>query len=141
MSDGPAPPNGAGRWPRPALPWAIVGVAVAVAVVSVTGWLYVLYNRTEGPGEVLRNFAQRVEQGDCAGAFELMRTSLSEEGLCAQLPVLAESIPADFSIDHVVLGGGSAEVFLSGEATGWLLCRSDGSWLVAGRVGTPPGCA
>jgi hypothetical protein len=77
MADTPSEPNGALRW-RPAVPTAVVAVSVVIAVGAVSGLLFLLYNRTRGPGEVLREFARGVDARDCAASYRLLAATEAE---------------------------------------------------------------
>ncbi len=134
MGEQPSAPNGAMRW-RPAIPTAIVAISVIVAVGAVSGLVYLLYNRTRGPGEILREFARRVDAGDCRGSYALLASSererLSEETWCDALPVVDRSIDAGFDLKQAVLRGDVAEVTIEGaDPPIWSLERHRRTWRV-----------
>lgn len=130
--------NGQPRW-RPAIPTALVVASVAVALVAVSALIYVLFRETVGPGEVLRDFAERLAEEDCPGSYDLLdgsvRALISEDEWCDEVPGLAEKLSPDFEIDQVVLSGGDARVEVSGTGTttgAWFLRRDGRSWAVLG---------
>ncbi|MGH2692976.1 MAG: hypothetical protein ACRDHM_10825 [Actinomycetota bacterium] len=138
MSEPEPAENGYGRV-RPRLPLGIVVASIVIALIAGSALIYVLYKETKGPGEILREFAERVDRGDCAGSYELLdegvRSGFTEELWCTQtLPLLDEGLDADFTLEHAVLEGDTAEVEISGvELTRWRLNRfGERSWRVVG---------
>lgn len=137
-------PNGALRW-RPAVPTAVVAISVIVAVGAASGLLFLLYNRTRGPGEVLREFARRVDMGDCQGSYRLLASletsAIDEETYCGSLDRVDEALDADFDLRQAVLRGEVAELHIEGpEITVWRLERHGSSWRVllpAAELGPP----
>jgi hypothetical protein len=131
------------RGDRPRLPTGLVAVSVAVALLAVSGLLYLLYQETRGPGEILREFAQAVDERDCGTSYDLLDASvqadLTEESWCAEGAAAAdEAIDADFTLERAVLEGDRARVEVSGSAaaTEWILGRyGDRSWRVIGPTG------
>lgn len=130
--------NGQPRW-RPTIPTLLVVVSVLVALVAVSALIVVLFRETVGPGEVLRDFAERTADGDCGGSYELLdggvRSSVSQEEWCDLVPGMAEQISPEFEIDRVILEGTGARVEVSGSGTttgAWFLTRQGGSWAVRG---------
>ena len=134
------PQNGAGRWPRAALPTAIVLLSVVVAVAAVSGLLYLLFNRTTGPGPVLREFVQRVEEGDCEGSFELIHPSVGMdlETWCSSIAQVAGQVDPGYEVEQMVFEPrrGVAQLTISGPAgeSVWAMRRAGRSWLVEGPV-------
>jgi hypothetical protein len=121
----------------PRLPTGLVVAAVVIALLAVSGLIYLLYQETRGPGEILRRFAQTVDDGDCAGSYELLdasvRAELDDERWCQEiLPLVDRQIDADFDLEQAVLRGDQAEVQISGaDVTVWRLRRfGDRSWRV-----------
>ena len=137
-------PNGALRW-RPAVPTAVVAVSLVVAVGAVSGLLFLLYNRTRGPGEILREFARRVDARDCQGAYRLLAASeaeaMDEETFCGAIDRLDQALDSDFDLRQAVLQGEVASVHVEGpEITQWRLERHGNSWRVllpAAELGPP----
>lgn len=130
--------NGQPRW-RPAIPTALVVVSMAVALIAVSALIYVLFQETVGPGEVLRSFAERLADEDCPGSYDLLdasvRSSIAEEAWCQEVARLAEQLPPEFEIERVILEGTDARVDVSGGGTtagAWFLRREDRSWAVLG---------
>lgn len=139
MGDQP-PLDGGGRWPRAALPTTIVIVSVVVALASVSGLLYLLFRQTTGPGPVLRDFVQRVEDGDCAGSYDLIHPSvgLTEGAWCSSLAQVAAQVDPGYEVEQMVFDPkrGVAQLTISspeGESV-WALRREDRDWLVLGAV-------
>jgi hypothetical protein len=122
----------------PRLPTGIIAVSVLVALVAVSGLIYLLYQETRGPGEILRRFAFAVDVGDCAESHDLLHEDVSaqvtEEEWCERLPSVDELIDADFTLEEAVLEGDEARVRITGAATDeWRLGRHGGrSWRVIG---------
>lgn len=135
------PENGSPRW-RPTLPTTIVAVSVVVALVAVSALLFVLFQQTVGPGEVLRDFSRRVQDGDCLGTYGLLDPGLAsevdEEAWCDGLPALAEDLNTDFTIESTTLRSEVASLEISGDRTTeavWLLRREGDSWRILGAGG------
>jgi hypothetical protein len=108
---------------------------MAVAVVAVSGLLFLLYTRTTGPGEVLREFLEQVEAGDCQSTYELLDPSLriDPETWCENLRVLSEQVDSRFAVQRVVLEEQIAFVRVrnpDGTGAVWRLRRVDRSWRV-----------
>jgi hypothetical protein len=127
---------------RARLPTGVVVASVIIALLAVSGLLLLLYRETRGPGEILRQFAEAVDDGDCSGSYELLdgmaRTDLDETRWCQEvLPTVDEQIDADFDLEQAVLEGDQAEVEVSGvPVTVWRLRRfGERSWRVLGPAG------
>lgn len=128
-------PNGAARW-RPSLPTGLVVGATVVALLAVSGLIYLLYNRTRGPAEVLRDFAEAVDAADCEAAYDLLsessRASIDQETFCAsQMPSIDEDLSADFTLDRVVYHRTTQTADLtvtSPESGPWRLERHGNTW-------------
>jgi hypothetical protein len=126
----------------PRLPTGIIAASVVVALVAVSGLIYLLYRETRGPGEILRRFAQAVDDGDCAESYELLHETVTsripEEEWCARLPEINEMIDADFRLEEASLSGDEAVVRIGGPPSeDWRLGRfGERSWRV---VGPAPG--
>ena len=134
MAEPPTRPNGAAAW-RPTLPTALVVASMVVAVVAVSGLLFILYTRTTGPGEVLREFMERVEAGDCRATYAMLDPSLQidPETWCENLVPLAEQVDSRFAVQRVVLERDIALVRVrnpDGTRAAWRLRRIDRSWRV-----------
>jgi hypothetical protein len=134
MAEPPTRPNGAAAW-RPTLPTTIVVTSVVVALVAVSGLLYLLYTRTTGPGQVLREFIEQVEAGDCPGSYALLDPSLRVEPdrWCAQLEAMAGRLDPGFQVRRVILEGEVALVHITnpdGTRQTWKLRRADRSWRI-----------
>jgi hypothetical protein len=121
----------------------VVIIAIVVAVGAVTGLIFLLYQETRGPGEVLRQFARTVDEGDCAASYELLdesvRARMTEEGWCGRLPQVDRQLDADFTLERAVLLGDEAIVHLSnGDVDAWTLRRfGERSWRVVGPEDRP----
>jgi hypothetical protein len=125
------------------LPIAVVVVAIVVAVGAVTGLIFLLYQETRGPGEILRQFAQAVDDGDCGASYDLLdesvRARIAEDAWCERLPQVDRQLDADFTLDRAVLLGDESIVHLS-DGDAWTLRRfGERSWRVVGREGAPFG--
>ncbi|MDQ4005894.1 MAG: hypothetical protein M3135_06290 [Actinomycetota bacterium] len=121
--------------------WVLGGIAFALLIV--TALIFLLYEETRGPGEILRDFARRVDAADCPGSYELLddavRASFSEDQWCNEVrPSLDDGLDADFTLERSVLEGDVAQVQISGvPITEWELTRfGERSWRV---VGPPEG--
>jgi hypothetical protein len=138
MAEPPTRPNGAAAW-RPSLPTAIVVTSVVVALVAVSGLLYLLYTRTTGPGQVLREFIEHVEASDCAGSYALLDASLriDPDTWCENLNDLAAQVDSGFGVRRVLLEEDVALVRVAnpdGTRAAWRLSRDDRSWRVLGPL-------
>lgn len=138
MAEPPTRPNGAAAW-RPSLPTAIVVTSVVVALVAVSGLLYLLYTRTTGPGQVLREFIEQVEASDCAGSYALLDPSLriDPDTWCENIRDLATQVDSRFSVRRVLLEHDVALVRVTnpdGTRAVWRLSREDRSWRVLGPL-------
>lgn len=138
MAEPPTRPNGAAAW-RPTLPTAIVVLSVAVALVAVSGLLYLLYTRTTGPGQVLRSFIEEVEAGDCRGSYALLDPSLriDPDTWCENLPDLGAQVDSRFGVLRVLLEKDVALVRVrdsDGARAVWQLGRHGRSWRVLGPL-------
>lgn len=140
MSDVPGE-NGYRR-SRPRLPTGIVIAGVLVALVAVSGLILALYRETRGPGEILRRFAEAVDEGNCPASYDFLhgtvRVGVDETVWCDQLlPQADEMIDADFGLERAVLEGDRARVEISGSAEPiWVLGRhGERSWRVIGPAG------
>lgn len=139
------PQENGSRRGRPGLPTGLVIASVVIALVAVSGLIALLYEETRGPGEILREFAQAVDDRDCPGSYELLdasvRSSIDEVLWCDQaMPAVDERMEADFDLDRAILQGDEAEVHVSGvEVTVWRLRRfGERSWRVLGPAGGFP---
>lgn len=140
----PSEENGFRR-DRPRLPTGLVAAAVAIALVAVSGLIYLLYRETRGPGEILRRFARAVDEGDCDGSYDLLdasvRAAMDDATWCRLVPVVDRQIDQDFDLQQAVLEEDQARVEVSGvEVTVWHLRRhGQRSWRVLGPdQGFPP---
>lgn len=138
MAEPPTRPNGAAAW-RPSLPTALVIASMVVAVLAVSGLLFLLYTRTTGPGQVLREFIEQVEAGDCQGTFGMLDPSLRiDPGTwCEDLGDLAAQVDSRFAVQQVVLEEDIALVGVrnpDGTEAVWRLRRDDRSWRVLGPL-------
>jgi hypothetical protein len=140
MAETPSRSNGF-RWPQTGLPTRLLLVGVVLAVVIVSGLIFLLYEETRGPGQILREFAREVDGGDCAASYELLdgtvQDSMDEEAWCQRLPEVDQMIDATFTLEQAVLQQDTAIVTISGSAGDtWELRRfGERSWRVLG----PPG--
>jgi hypothetical protein len=112
---------------------------MAVAVFAVSGLLFLLYTRTTGPGEVLRDFFEQVEAGDCAATYGMLDPSLriDPETWCENLRALSERVDSRFAVQRVVLEDQIALVRVrnpDGSRAAWRLRRIDRSWRVLGPL-------
>lgn len=133
--------NGNREW-RPVIPTTIVVVAVLIALVAVSGLIYLLFQETVGPGQVLRDFAGRVEVQDCQGSYDLLDPALADQvepdPWCDGLPRLSAHLNPGFDIERVVLEGEVARIEIAGEGitpASWFLSRDGRSWRVRGVSG------
>jgi hypothetical protein len=127
---------------RPGLPTGVVVASVIIALLAVSGLILLLYEETRGPGEILRQFAEAVDDGDCEASYnllhDLVRVGMDETTWCDQiLPQADQMIDADFTLERAVLLGDRARVEISGvPETIWILGRhGERSWRVVGPEG------
>lgn len=137
---------------RPRLPLWIAITSILVAIGSVSVLVLVLYEETKGPAEILREFARRLDRGDCAGSFDLLHPSitgvqagaapgLTEQDWCdGYFEPTDADLDADFHLERAVLSGDQATVYISnGEEPEWLLERKGSrSWRILGPASTGP---
>ena len=141
MTGGEPDENGYRR-AGPRLPTGIIAASVVVALVAVSGLIYLLYRETRGPGEILRRFARTVDAGECGDSYDLLHEEvaarISEEEWCDGLSSVDELIDANFTLEEAVLNGDEALVRITGVAAGdWRLGRhGERSWRV---IGPAPG--
>ena len=116
----------------------MVVISIVVAVGAVTGLIALLYRETRGPGEILRQFARAVDDGDCAGSYDLLDESvhatLTEDAWCDRIAQVDQQIDADFALEQAVLEGDEAIVHIRDAPTDtWTLRRfGERSWRVLG---------
>ena len=129
--------------PRLPIGWVVGGIAFALLIV--TALILLLYEETRGPGEILRDFARRVDAADCAASYELLdegvRSGFPEDQWCTELlPTVDEGLDADFTLERTVLEEDVARVEVSGVSlTDWELGRfGERSWRVVGPEGGFP---
>lgn len=138
MDESRSSPNGGAAW-RPSLPKALVVASMVVALVAVAGLLYLLFTPTTGPDEVLREFIQRIEVGDCQGSHEMLDPSIRIDlpTWCEHLSELIDQVDARFSVREVVFEEDLADVRLTnpdGTEAVWRLHRDERSWGVIGPL-------
>lgn len=141
MADNTTRDNGERGW-RPVVPTTVVVMAILIALVAVSGLIYLLFQETVGPGQVLRDFSRRVEVQDCPGSFQLLDPEIAdrigESQWCNGLRVLSQHINPGFGIQRVELREGIAHIEIDGEGVtpaSWFLSRDGRSWLVRGVTG------
>jgi hypothetical protein len=110
MADERSSGNGSIRWPQPGVPLIVVLVSVVVAVGAVSALLWVLFAETTGPGEVLRDYYEVVNAGDCDGSVGFLsnelRASIDGDGYCEWVErEAAGRFSPEFRIDSVLLRG------------------------------------
>lgn len=123
---------------RPQIPtWAAVG-AMVVAVLAVLALVFVLYQRTTGPGEVVMRFYSSANEGDCPAVAELLSSAVDPQdavALCGDLEGTESH-----RIESVTLLGpqgdaDEATVVVSTEPPtlddDWHLIRSGDEWLIS----------
>ena len=137
MTERPPERNGTPRW-RPGLPTGLFVLSIVVAIVAVTGLIYLLYNRTQGPAEVLRDFARAADRGDCEAAYELLdervREGLDQGTFCTlRFATVDEGLDAGFTLDRVVYHQSTqtADVTITNAGIEtWRLKRHGNTWRV-----------
>lgn len=127
------------RSARPRLPIGIAIASIVIALIAGSALVYVLYRETRGPGEILREFARRVDRHDCEGSYDLLapsvRLQIPEEGWCSEfLAEVDENLDSHFTLEQAVLKGDIARIEISGVGyTSWRLKRfGERSWRVVG---------
>jgi hypothetical protein len=140
MAETPSRSNGF-RWPRTGLPLRLLLLAVVLALVIVSGLIALLYEETQGPGQILRQFAEAVDKGECVNSYDLLdesvRDRIDEETWCGRLIDVDGMIDHSFTLERAVLQQDTAIVTISGSSEDtWELRRfGERSWRVLG----PPG--
>ena len=135
--------NGYPASPRPAIPTVVFVIAVVVAVGSASALIWVLWQRTEGPGPVLRQFAERVRDGDCPGSHRLLdasvQRSIPEERWCDLLEPVRTHLDPGFTVVEMTLRGATARLTIRGrlaaEPRVWRLRKVGDTWRVLGPEG------
>jgi hypothetical protein len=137
MAETPARSNGF-RWPKTGLPLWVLAVAVVLAVGIVSGLIALLYEETQGPGEILREFADAVDDSQCDHSYELLdesvRSRIAEDTWCDRLSEVDRLIDGSFALEQAVLKRDTAVLTITGsvEPT-WRLRRfGERSWRVLG---------
>jgi hypothetical protein len=124
---------------RPQIPtWAAVG-AMVVAVSAVLALVFVLYQRTTGPGEVVLEFYEDAASGDCTAATALLAPSADEAALAtAEDYCESGAVPDTRRVESVTLDGpeGDADrsdvvIDADGEAVTWHLEREGDDWFIS----------
>ena len=99
-----------------------VAVAVAAVILVVGVLVFLLFQRTSGPGEVLNDFYTAASEGDCEAAQEELTPQLQGRIPADQLcPMLEQAgLVPDFEIVELTLTGdpgSAANVIISGGST------------------------
>jgi hypothetical protein len=155
MDDEAGTSSGEAQWPKPAIPNSVVIISVAIAVLAVSALIWVLFQKTTGPGEIVHDYYEAVAAGDCDGAFSLLSPVLQQdqdrESFCSGSGT-SSTVPADPRVESVTLVGpeGSAKAAAvtvdesgSGGPTVWNLARQGDTWVITafpdtGRFAHPP---
>lgn len=94
------------------IPGWVAGGAIVVAVLAVTALVWVLFQNTVGPGEVVRGLYDAAAEGDCDTSWDTLSPSLREsmdrDAFCAsvtQISAPQESV----RVDKVTLLGEEGE--------------------------------
>ncbi|HZA61168.1 MAG TPA: hypothetical protein VE754_05720 [Actinomycetota bacterium] len=132
--------NGYPPRPRPVIPTTLLIVAIIVAVGSASGLIWVLFNKTEGPGPVLRSFAERLRDEDCPGSYALLDVSVrrrfSQDSWCEIVVPLRDRLDPGFEVREMLLKEGVAELSIRGRLSTltevWRLRKIDATWRVLG---------
>jgi hypothetical protein len=138
----------------PAIPLLVVVISLVVAAGSVSVLLYVLFQKTTGPGQVVREYYADVLGGDCDSAYGLLSSRLQrrtqKDAFCEAVRVarVSGSVPGSISIVTVTGHGEppatTAEVTiqehgpqaLAGPVV-WRMVREGHDWRVASFPSTP----
>jgi hypothetical protein len=131
--------------PGPIVPPALLVGSIVVTTVLISGLLFLLFRKTEGPAPVLRDFAERVREGDCAGSYALLDSSVqgsvTEETWCGEIVSIRSLLRPGFRVQEMELLDRVAELSLEDGGAGahvWRLRKSGASWRVLGpREGFP----
>ena len=135
-SDSPA------EWPKPAIPSWVVVASVTVAILAVSALLWVLFQKTTGPGEIVHNYYEAAASGDCDGAYSLLSPGLQQaqdaDPFCTALKE-SPGLEADPKIEAVTLIGPegtakAAQVSVDGcgdaPSVTWALQRQGETWVI-----------
>ena len=140
MDDEAVRSNGEAEWPKPAIPNWVVFVAVAVAVLAVSALIWVLFQETTGPGEIVHRYYGAAASGDCETAYSLLSPTLQQDvghdPFCSG--TLDASLPADPKIASVTLTGPEASARAAavtvdqgdGPSMVWSLERLGDTWVI-----------
>jgi hypothetical protein len=131
--------NGSPEQPGPIVPPALLVGSIVVTTVLISGLLFLLFRKTEGPAPVLRDFAERVREGDCAGSYALLdssvQDSVTEETWCSEFASVGGLLDPMFRVQEMELLNRVAELTLEDGAGGapvWRLRKVGASWRVLG---------
>src|SRR6266568_7112607 len=146
MEQGPPPEDGFGKRGRPAIPIVVMIVSILVAVGAVSVLLFVLFNKTTGPGQVLRHYYQAVAADDCGKAYGLLdddlKRAIDKDAFCNAVHGVQGKVPTSVSI-LTVTGCGEppadfARVTIQEHGPGappnpvsWEMARQGSAWQVA----------
>lgn len=130
------------RQPTRGIPTWIGATAIAVAVVSMSFLVWVLFKNTAGPGEAVRTYYSALATNDCDAAWDGLSPGLQEgldrEAFCASVASVAGQIPDDVHVSRVTLLGAEgdadrAEVTIEEPdvAVVWHVELDDGAWTIA----------
>ncbi|HEX9376725.1 MAG TPA: hypothetical protein VGB19_10875 [Actinomycetota bacterium] len=132
--------------PRASIPITAMAISLAVAVAAVSVLIFVLFKKTTGPGQVVRDYYEAVSDRDCDGAYHLLsrpvRSELTHDRFCRAVRGLKD-LPTGVQIETVTGCGEPPARFArvevrelgSGAALAnvrWQMVREGGSWRVAG---------
>lgn len=137
MSD--AQSNGVAEWPKPAVPTWITIAAVIIAVGAVTALLWLMFQKTTGPGEVVKDYYAAVAGGDCDNAYGYLAAGTEDKStFCAFVSSRQADVPGDPTVESVTLLGEAGEATQahvaidegSGEPAVWELRRDGEIWVI-----------
>ena len=132
--------NGAAEWPKPAIPTWVVAASVAVALLAVSALLWVLFQKTTGPGEIVHRYYQAASSGDCDAAYSLLSPGLQQaephDSFCGDLGAWSPSDPKIVAVTLIGPEGTARAAAVSIEGCDgappvvWKLARQGDTWVI-----------
>jgi hypothetical protein len=134
-----------GERPRPSIPLLVVAGALVVAVAAVSILIFVLFKKTTGPAQVVREYYSAVAARDCDSAYDVIAPDLSRliprSRFCGAVDA-RRSVPTGVQIDIVTGCGEPPARFAlvsvrelgpdaAPEDVQWQMVRIGGSWKIA----------
>lgn len=122
-----------------------VAVAVAAVVLVVAVLVFLLFQRTSGPGEILNDFYAAAADNDCEGAraqltpqlqgrvpADTLCSALEQAGLVADFEIVELTLTGDPGTSAIVTVSGGTTVGEPDAESTWAFELVDGDWAIDG---------